>query len=241
MLTSNSRVTWLLSSIVVIALSGAVHAGPFDAPFTGTVDINVVGFNFPTVTQGGLGSWGATFVSSTPGTVTIDAARAVTAGNFGLSYRITGSTPLGAVNGVVTRNFELTGLLDNLGGPYTPVFYPLDPTDAVPPSDPVGSGSGDSNFRTTNGATPVANNVTLNAEKLVLISLMSRTPIPGGERFVYLANLNLATHHPAVGNFILGWGGDAVGSTVTIDVTPEPASLGLLALALPLVRRRRVA
>lgn len=234
------RVSFLI--MVVVAITPAVWAGPFDAPFTGNVNIEVVGFNFPTASQGGLGNWSGSFVSSTPGTVTIDPSRAVTAGNFDLQYRVVGTTPWGGFNQVADRSFALTGLLDNLGGPYSPVWYPLDPTDAVPPSDPVGSGSGDSNFRTTDGSevlgTLAGGNVTLNSEKLVLADLLSRTPIPGGEQFVYAANLSMAVHHPGVGNFILNWGTNT-GATVTINATPEPASLVMLLIGLGVVARRR--
>lgn len=224
--------------VVSLLAAGPLRAGPFDAPFTGTADAQIVAMNL-TGAPVGLGTWNVNFVSSTPGNVSVDGSRVVTTATLPLTYQVESTTPFGTlISPTVTRTFSLVGALDNLGGPYTAAAYPLDPTDAIPPSDPEGNLSGDANFRTLEGTVIVGNlaggDVALNAEKLVLTELVSRAPIPGGEQFVYNASLSVSLYHPAVGAFNVS----DLSGPLTINVTPEPGTMALLGLALPMVFRR---
>lgn len=219
-------------ALLAIGLTASLAlAGPFDAPFTGTVDIDVVQVN-ASGTVGGVGNFSVARTGSTPGTVTVAAGRIVNAGGFGLSYNW--STPLGVIP--VTGNYFLGSADSTVGNPYgpggaSPVSYPLDATDALPPSDPVGTLSGDSKFHALINMA-LGSGRTLNADMIVFDSLVSRSPIPGGEQFVYNIQFLQSVSLPTP--IIVGMTG-----TATVNATPEPTTALLLLGGLPLLRRRR--
>ena len=210
-------------------LSGSpAWAAPFDAPFNGMVDIDVVAFSVSGST--GLGPISAVRTGSTPGTVDIN-SRVADAGDFGLSY--TWVMPLGTVP--ITRSFTLVGVADTVGnGNPLNASYPLDPTDALPPSDPVGTLSGDAHFNDDTNIGLGGGNV-LNADQIVFDTMVSRTPIPGGEQYVYDVIMFQSIFTAAYGPLIFSMAGQA-----TVNATPEPASLAIMGLGcVALLLRRR--
>lgn len=228
------RAIGLLCSLGMIGvLAGPALAGPFDAPFTGTVDIDVVSLS-ASGSVPGFGNFSINRTGSSPGTVNVAAGRIVDAGNFGLSYNW--GSPLGTVpvNGVYNLGSSDSTVGNQFGpGGASAVSYPLDPTDAIPPSDPVGALSADAKFH-ANLNLGIGGGVVLNADMIQFDSLTSRTPIPGGEQFVYGVTVYQSVTHPQAGLVILSLGGSA-----TVNATPEPACALLLLAGLPLLRRRR--
>ena len=228
---------WSLGAFV-IGLGGVAATPalgyPFDDPFTGSVDLEVVQMDLAGNTP--IGSISATLDAATAGALNVTPGRIVDQGGFTIDYVLAvdgGSSAL-----LTDRGFRLTAAGDDPGNAGFNPNYPLDPQDPLPPTDGIGpgasNGSGDSNFQTTGQLVDTGLGLFLQAERILLLDVIGRSPIPGGERTTYNAEMTL------VGTFsgfpvILGMGG-----TLTIDTVPEPASLVLLAVGgLPLVRRRR--
>jgi len=232
---SSRRMVACALGICALATAPAL-AGPFDAPFTGTLDTEMVSMDLTGNVSGypvtirespTLASLGQTVIADDGG-----GGRMVADSFFDVFVELS----VGPLSYPV--NHHLMKLVPP-GHPFPPPDFPP-PNLPVPPVDPLPPPGGV--YMGAPGA--------LYAPDFVLLAIrhevgpvISRVPIPRGERETFNSTAILAVQMVAGNRFGLPGGYNLLlnltGPT-TVDVTPEPGTLALLSLgALALLRRRR--
>ncbi len=225
----------LVAIAATLAMSSIAMALPFDDPFTGTVDIEIVSMSLSGTENFGTGpiTFNVNRTGSSPGSLTIDGTRTVTAGNAPVDIMF--SVPAAGANIPVALDLTMSNdPFNSFPLPGSPPSFPLGATDPVPPLVSELNGAfQDEAFAFTSG-------LSIGAYQLALNNLVTAVPVPGGVEYTYDAFMAIPGEFspplaPITLPVVFGLGGQ-----VTFLTTPEPTMLMGLALAgLPLMLRRR--